>query len=499
MATPPTVPSEINLVKVTVRTNPRLLPPVCALVRETALEGGFSSAEAMRLELMAEEACLVVMEQAFRGRDDASFDLRIVCRPRQVVLLLEDAGVPFDLMQAETDDATQLSVRMLHALADEVNFINRGNKGVCIELVKDLSAPSSEPGFLPLEDVLDEVPGAPPVSDEPVDVRPMRPDDAMALARCMYYVYGNTYREFVYFPEKIRDLLIAGKLYSTVAVTANGEVVAHQGLMRERAGDPVAEVGMGVVDPRFRGRRLFETLKKESYAAIAAQGVYGLYVEAVTVHPYSQKANTATGARDTGILLNYILAELDFKTFPGARPQRQAVVWFYVRIGEEPERTLFLPPRHAAIIAKIYAGLGLRRILQPLSAAPDVALAEVSELDVVPSSEWGYAVLRVAKPGRDVSARLRAERDRLCSFGFDVLYVDLPLGDPATSRVLPDIEALGFSFAAVAPELLDGDALRLQYLNSPCPDPSTIFAVSPMAKELLDYVCANLPISVLAE
>ena len=75
-----------------------------------------------------------------------------------------------------------------------------------------------------------------------VAVRPMVADDAPAFARCMQRVYGNTYKPFVYEPEEVRKLLAGGRLRSVVAVAPDGEIVAHQGVMREHPGSRIAEV-----------------------------------------------------------------------------------------------------------------------------------------------------------------------------------------------------------------------------------------------------------------
>ena len=52
----------------------------------------------------------------------------------------------------------------------------------------------------------------------------MRPDEGAALARCFYRVYGYSYGEFLYYPEKVRELLESGLQTSLAAVTPAGEI-----------------------------------------------------------------------------------------------------------------------------------------------------------------------------------------------------------------------------------------------------------------------------------
>jgi hypothetical protein len=161
--------------------------------------------------------------------------------------------------------------------------------------------------------------------------------------RFFYFVTINAF-----FGKRIFSIYLTAK-----TVTPDGEIVAHQGLKEEHRDSPVAEIMMGVVDPRFRGRGLFEKMKKISFEYIKETGVYGLFVEAVTVHAYSQNANRALGARETGILLGFIPKDSEFIAF-GKLDSRQSAVLLYNRLSSEPERVVYLPTHHQTIIQKIY-------------------------------------------------------------------------------------------------------------------------------------------------
>jgi hypothetical protein len=76
--------------------------------------------------------------------------------------------------------------------------------------------------------------------------------------RFFYFVTINAF-----FGKRIFSIYLTAK-----TVTPDGEIVAHQGLKKEHRDSPVAEIMMGVVDPRFRGRGLFEKMKKISFEYI---------------------------------------------------------------------------------------------------------------------------------------------------------------------------------------------------------------------------------------
>lgn len=478
---------EVTLVRMAIRANRRLLSPVCAFVRETATQCGVESAQAHHLELLSEELCLVVIEQAFDGRSDETFDLSVGFRPGCFVLRVEDKGQPFDLDGAERSGLTDVGMRMLKALCDDIDVENLGKKGLRITLLKRLNLP-------PLEDtmMIDLAPapaieGAqPPRSETPVVLRDMQPGDAVAFSRCMHNTYGLTYRDVVYFPERIVDRLLSESLYSRVAVTPDGEVVAHHGLGRHPGTGPVAEFTMGVVDPRFRGRGIFEKLKAEAIARIAERGIRGLYAECVTLHAFSQRANFHMGARETGFMLNNVSGARHFRGIGGGEVKRQHIAWLYLKIADHPEQILHVPEAHADMIGQICAHAGLPRQINTKRSGGMPAGA--TALHIEPDTDGGLAVISVTRIGGDLAARVRGALDRLSGY-VAAVYLDLPLTDPATPDACAAMEARGWSFALLAPEYgPEGDMLRLQWLNAPLPAADEIATVSPFGEALRDYV-----------
>ena len=147
---------------------------------------------------------------------------------------------------------------------------------------------------------------------------------------------------WVYDPDAIAERLRAGILQSTVGVAVDGELVAHVGLVRQRPDDDVAESGQAVVDPEYRGRHLFTLLKQRAAERAARDGLFGLYSEATAAHPYSQRANVALGAVETGLLLGYIPASVEY-TAIDAHAHRQSVVLFYLKTNDGHVRPVYPP------------------------------------------------------------------------------------------------------------------------------------------------------------
>lgn len=480
------------IVKATVVSRKKNLPAICGLVRECALQEGLTEKEAGHFEIVTEEACMNVIHHAFGDRPDKYFDVIVESRPGRFVVAVEDRGLPVDRKEIE-DGRAGFGLRLTRAFTDEVRFINLGLQGKRIEFIKDFSRERS----LRMEGEVHDGPGPADIAgkDVPVAVRSMRPEEGAALARCLYRVYGYSYLEYAYFPEKIRDLIERGLQVSMVAVDPDNEVVAHQSYTKSRPDSPVAELGAGIVDPRYRGRGLFEEIKKTSIDHARKQGLYGLFIESVTVHPYSQKANLALGARETGVLPGYTPERLSFKEIDEETGQRRAIVLMYNRLNPEPARTVYPPHKHRAVIESIYGNGGFNRAVGDIPEDPG-GTGPLSHVEINVNHDMGLAFFKLIQYGKDFHDCIRHHLHEICLQKIECIFLDLPLGDPATAQCSPIAETLGFFFAGVVPEFDNGDFMRLQYLNNVRTDPSKTIVVSDFGKYLFEYIqkeCEKAP------
>ncbi len=484
-----------QIARTTLASDPRFLRAGCHFMREMALAAGLDEKAAANLELAVEEAGLLIINQSFEGPEDGTFDIIIEYGNGRFIAAFEDKGLPFDWAKAREADNTRQSIALLSGFADELKFINRGREGKRLEFVVHQSSPWLETSFQDQgQEADDSVEMAP--MDTPLALQPLDPVSlGVALTRCMYAVYGYTYVvETVYFPERLKSLIDQGVLMSFVAVTPDGDVAAHQGLKKPSPSSRVANMGMGMVDPRYRGRRLFERLKDFALATAKDKGLSGLYIEAVTIHPYSQKANFSAGARETGILLAFVPEGFTFKKIKdGEAPatDRQTAVLFYNPLHRGAGRTIYPPLRHRPMIERIFAWAGLDRTIAV--AQPGMALPEHARIDVEVVAAFGHATITVMSFGRDLVTLVEGQLEEFRLSHIDLIYVDLPLADPGVQSVVPELEGLGFFFAGVYPEKhADGDLLRLQYLNNIRIDPSKIHTISEMGRDMLDYVVAEM-------
>src|SRR5829696_3612999 len=481
------VASEEQVARVTVSADAALLQPVIEFVGRMTHQLGLIDDE--HIEGAVELVCLNVIEHAFGPEEEGSLDVYVLRGAGQVIVAVEDRGLPFDYSRLQSgEDGTVLEE--LHQAVDEVRFVNLGRRGNRVELRK----------HLPHADVREHLPEdehrstleAPAVSEDvPLEIRTMRPEESFELSRCVYRSYGYSYDwDSIYYPDRIRDLQEKGLMRSCVAVTPEGEFVGHLAVSVEKTDSPVGEAGQAVVDPRFRGHRLFPRMKTFMAGRSGELGMYGLYSEATAVHPYSQRGNLQLGARETGFLLGYIPASVSYREIGEDREGRRgSVARFYMRVNDEPERAIYPPAAYLETTRRIIEHNGLRRTVEEDS---DSAPPPFTRMSVNVRRDHNLAFVRVEEPGADLQELVRLRLHELCLHRVDCIYLDLPLSHPATSHTAAGMGDLGFFFGGIIPEAhsgaLGGDVFRLQYLNEVEIRADDVRTASEFGQELIEFI-----------
>jgi serine/threonine-protein kinase RsbW len=479
--------TEQEVARLQVRAEVDYLPVVALLVREVGHRLGLSERSVHELEHAVDEAATNIVQHAFEPGERGEYTVRLLRRPGQVVVALEDQGIPFDLEKFRQGEGTGLGRRFLEAYADQWNLSYLGARGKRLEIVKELPHTDARDHYRP-EELSDLRQAEPAPPDEPLTLRLMQPQDAVALARCVYRTYGYSYTsEYIYYPDRTREMLASGEMTSCVAVNPAGEIVGHIALIRHHPQAKVAESGQALVDPRYRGRSLFKKGKLFLVEQARKMGLYGLFSESVTVHPYTQKGNLSLGAKETGLLLGYVPQEIEFKRVAGGRQvQRQTVVLYYLPVSPAPRRQAWLPPHHAEIVRELWRACELQRDGRIPEHVPE---STHTHLEVKVRPEWGHAFIAVEEAGPDLVDQGRAQLQDLCIQGLKCIYLDLPLAlGPAVARCA-ELEELGFFFAGLLPEMHpSGDVLRLQYLHDLRLDLDQVVLVSELGRRLMAYI-----------
>lgn len=447
----------------------RFLPLVQGHVRDLARAVGLPDRDVLALELAAEEAFGNICAHAYPDGTPGDVLVDGELLESELRLSFHDEGLPFDPVLLEGRSvqsecaAAGLGLKLIHSAVDEVRWVNRGRQGKALCLVKRL--PLSEEGESSAPGRPGEAAELPRAPEQPYEVRPLEPDEALQVARLFWLAYGYSYKnEAFYRPEGLLDLVARGVLHSYVAVTKEGEVVGHAGLLRPEP-VPTAEMALLVVSPAHRGRKLMERFFDSLAARAAEMGLSGLSLNPVTSHPVSQRQSIGTGAVPCGL----DLAACPPRQFKAMRledgpPRRESYLHCFKYFAAPPAAVAHVPQRHRAMVERIYERLGRELTLAP--PAQGGLSGEPGAYSVSFDRGLAKGVVRVARAdGRQWPEIRRAATDLLDIAGAEVVHLDLPLAQAATPGLWEQAEAAGFFFAGVWPHAAaDGDLLRLTRL-----------------------------------
>lgn len=329
---------------------------------------------------------------------------------------------------------------------------------------------------------------------ENISIRFLEAHEAEVLVDLIREAYGNTYdAAWVYQPNEIAVRINDSRLRSAIGYLADGTILGHMALMIEETAERVLHAGVAVVRDAARGHHLFERMKRFSAEWAAEAGYLGLFSEATAAHPYSQKANIALGAHETGFLLGWIPDSVNNNAAHAASKHRQSVALFYLKLNDGPLRPMYVPRKYQGIVESIVSTSGLHSFLA--TAEPHTVIPDSSEFEVEPKDDHNLSIIHVTQVGCDLVEVLNSERERqLIEVGRDAVYVDLPLQSHATQLVVDSVtDQSNFGFAGIFPNREhNGDVLRLQSFANIDLHVEDISTASNHGRELLDFVLSDV-------
>lgn len=475
-----------------VNNDPRVLSTIQAFACEALRQTSLASQEIDKLVELVERSARAAIEGAYPPGEDGSIKVAIVESQGTLTTTVRDYGLPQDVAALERElhgpdhPNPRLFGMSCKDIADEVNWIGYGPEGKALELVKWLHN-TLITEHLPEESLKTFQDDVPLAREQPYEVRRMAAGEAVQVSQLIYRAYGGTYfNRDVYYPDRVAAQNERQAVLSFVAHGADGRLVGHYALERNQEG-PVAEGGQAVVDPAHRGRGLLARMKEAAIDAARQLGLVGMYFDAVTVHAMTQKSDVDHGARLACADLGVAPKSEHFRGISDEQPQRVTCLLYFLWLQEPQPRTVCVPSRHREMTEAIY-----RNLLCPVTFGEEEDPAGHGTLAVTIDAGAARATIRADALGGDsVTAVRHAKRELIEHSHAEVLFLELPLQDPATPRVAVELERDGFSFAGVAPHFSPrGDLLRLVYLTDPLAR-EHVKTYEPFAGRLVDYAISE--------
>ncbi len=324
-------------------------------------------------------------------------------------------------------------------------------------------------------------------SSTPV-IRKFIESDAEGVSELFREVYGPSYPiKYVYAPPELVRMAASGEISGVVA-TVDQKVTGFVAMScTPSLGIP--ERGQSVVSPSCQGMGLFRHMLDLLHSIARSSGIAGLYNEAVTTHPFSQKGSYSAGARECGLQLNYVPGKVDCGIGEPSS-SRSAVVVYYVNLENAPESRVFIPQNYQEIITQIYSRIGITlrppQAAEPMPVKMTLLNAGKSVLEAGLITVHGY--------GEDFSESLGRSLDDLSRKNVYMVILDLPMGDSRLLKAVAEAEALGFIFSGVIPRYYENDdCLRMQRISTGSPvDWDGMVLSTDFARTLAEYVRRQL-------
>ncbi len=465
------------------------LNAIVDVVSDIATANGISKKDTNHLDKVLIEIFQNIVKYGFQDNTSKPIEILISKRLNTLVISLQDKGLPFDYENLEVGEDKRFKSYLSKGYADEVNFYCLGTRGNMTEIVKNLPA-SDIRDEMDISEHHEHLKQEPVEPDAEIKIDTFKHDKVHELVRLVYKCYGYTYaNEFMYYPEEIEARLHSNIMESCGAYNSDDELVGHLALIYSQPGAKVGESGEAVVDPRYRGHHIFPRMKTYITERASAKGVIGVYGEAVTVHPYSQKGSLELGSTETGFLLGYSPGTVSFeKISENEKPRRQSIALMFTPILESESKRIYVPEVYKEIIEKIYQNIGYEREFVIENHESEYRNNDSGHISVSIRSDHNQGILTVSKFGNNTLNEIRFHLMQLCLQRIDCIYVDLPLHHEGSGFKATKLRELGFFFGYIIPEYSDSDVLRMQYLNNVEISKDDIKTASDFGQQLLDKI-----------
>ena len=402
---------------------------------------------------------------------------------------VRDQGEPIDptLIKAVPIDLKEKNkgLNRVYKLVDSFKYFNLGLKGKKFSIIK----------FTPITLRLQETRGfysdigddfdisAKEMLRDRLTVRTFREGDEVWIPKLIYKNYGYTYfKDIFYYPEKILQKEKEGKILSIIAQVDN-KIVGHFALVRLQDAN-IAEIGIAVVDPAFKGMGIMKemfTLLLQKAKEIGLDAVFG---EAITFHPYSQRANARFGFVTTALLLGDIHQMVRLKGHKYPFRQKRGAVALEYKLLKDFQKTLAIPSQYRQMIQDTYKLLNI-----PYNEREAQGFGKTN-ISLEHNALFAITTLVIDGIGQDFEKILKIRFEQAIAKHPDMIYADINLETiHSTEEVVQSLREFGFFYAGVVPLRRRGyDYFRMQFEASENIEEENIVCYSDFCKTLHSFI-----------
>jgi len=425
-----------------------------------------------------------VLEHAYNNRVHIDLKVHFEITETQLNINIEDHGLPFDFS---------------HFLSEPIDHSANHKQGFFLiyDLVDDFSyTPLKEGGkrFSIIKKFTHPLATIKKIENRSVDIsykklhqylqlRRFVEGDGDTIAKLIYKNYDYSYyKELFYEPQKIREANQNGHIISLLALYEE-KIIGHFALLLSEHSN-IAEIGVATVDPDFKRMGVMQRMLQKLIVIAQERKLSAIYGQALTLHPFSQKANLRAGMIESAISLGMVPETMEIEHQIKATHRSGAMIAF--KLFEMRNRSLFLPSRYESQLLKVYkrAKLTIKSAIEAPETTPYTPLkttinTQLNEVTIIIE----HSFLRHTFFKHFEEARHQK---------FDMVYVDINLHTNSNiDTIIAYLNSLCFFYSGLLFDFYhDEDFLRLQYVNSKSVDVDIeeIICYSDDANKMMHYI-----------
>ncbi len=303
--------------------------------------------------------------------------------------------------------------------------------------------------------------------------------DGDGIAKLIYRNYHfSYYKNTFYIPHKVREAN-ENKSVTSIVAYYHDELIGHFALIRSKYSN-IAEIGVATVDPRFKRMGIMNLMFDELIITAKKEGYSAIYGEALTMHPFSQKANLRHNMTETAICLGLVPESMEIEKTIKAASRSGAMIAFL--LFNTTRRFLNLPKRYDRELLKVYERAGI--VIMPSEIFSSQRPPLESRTNAMLNS--GTIVIEGDFEVRDFTQRFENLRHQQ----LDMIFADINLHHiKEIDDIIDKLNSLCFFYAGLLFEYYHNeDYLRLQYINSLGVDTEGIICYSDDANRMMDFI-----------
>ncbi len=470
-------------------SNIQCMDMVKDVIRNTCKTLPLTQDDTQALLSSMEELIHNAITHAYKGEHG---EIEISLHPFKTGLRIDvhDWGIPMSHKKHKSvpiDKEDSAGFNRIYDLVDTFEYYNLGKEGKKFVIIKYASHPWIKQTYLSIQDALHFEKKKKEVVhlNASITIREFTEGDEEGVATLIYKNYGHSYiKDLFYYPQKILEF--HGKKFYSVVAESNGRVIGHFAFILVPE-STIAEIGIVVVDPLFKGRGIMNRMLELILEKAEEIGLDAVFGEAIMYHTFSQKSNLRHDFSESALMLGKTPLDITIENTELTKVRKRGAVLVGYHFFHRYSKSLYLPKIYRDQIEQTYlnAGISFSKKKKKIDKIPEHVF-----LTYQFDPPTNISTIRVDRYGKDFKHKFLLLVSQLRAKHCDMIYVDISLENiPQINKVVNIMNKRGFFYSGIMFLCHEKeDYLRLQLKHSDKVGSKNYVCYSDFCKRLSKYI-----------